>query len=97
MREELLIAEEGARATLYDKIFVAPPLEYNLARLYFWIEQLTESAYEGDDKTLVEIFSLMGIGFRPGALRESHEPEAHEQSMAGAALFDSSIQTGLAN
>jgi len=105
MREELLIAEEGAKATLYDKIFIASPLEYNLARLYFWVEQLSEAAYEGDDKTILEIFSLMGIGFRSGAIEEAREPEAREsglreareQSLAAAPLFDLNVQAGLAN
>jgi FlaA1/EpsC-like NDP-sugar epimerase len=101
MREELLIAEEGARATLYDKIFVAPPLEYNLARLYFWVEQLTEAAYEGDDKTILEIFSLMGIGFRSDNVGKSRGPEApedeREQGIAAPALFDLNVEAGLAN
>lgn len=97
MREELLIEEEGAQATLYDKIFVAPPLEYNLARLYFWVEQLTEAAYAGDDNTILEIFSLMGIGFRSGGVEKSHGAEAREQSVAAPALFELGVQTGLAS
>jgi FlaA1/EpsC-like NDP-sugar epimerase len=63
MKEELLIAEEGARTTRYEKIFVAPPLQYDFARLPDWAARLTRAAEAGDDASIYELFSAMNIGF----------------------------------
>ena len=64
LMEQLLIAEEGAQTTRFEKIFVAPPLQYDFARLDYWVEQLTQAAYSGDDRAIFRIFQGMGIGFR---------------------------------
>lgn len=64
MQEQLLIAEEGARATRLEKIFVAPPLAYDQGRLDHWIKQLLNAALQGDDACVHRIFSGMDIGFR---------------------------------
>lgn len=64
LREELLIAEEGAQATRYEKIFVAPALDYDFSRLQRWVKALEEAAYAGDDNAIFEIFSEMSIGFQ---------------------------------
>jgi FlaA1/EpsC-like NDP-sugar epimerase len=63
MKEELLIAEEGASSTQYEKIFVAPPLRYDFAQLGFWVRRLGNAANEGDDAAVYEIFADMNIGF----------------------------------
>lgn len=65
LKEELLIAEEGAETTRYEKIFVAPPLQYDFARLDAWIAELTDAAEKGDEDAIYRIFSAMNIGFRP--------------------------------
>ncbi len=65
LKEELLIAEEGAETTRYEKIFVAPPLQYDFARLEAWIADLTAAADKGDEDAIYGIFSAMNIGFRP--------------------------------
>lgn len=65
LKEELLIAEEGARMTRYEKIFVAPPLQYDFARLDHWVAQLLAAAEAGADADIYEIFAAMGIGFCP--------------------------------
>jgi FlaA1/EpsC-like NDP-sugar epimerase len=65
MKEELLIAEEGAQSTQYEKIFVALPLKYDFAQLEFWVRTLTNFANQGDDGAIYEIFSEMEIGFQP--------------------------------
>ena len=36
-------------ATKFDKIYVAPPLEYEWDRLDQWVKHLTDAAYEGDE------------------------------------------------
>ena len=63
--EQLLIAEEGAETTRYEKIFVAPPLQYDFARLENRIAELSDAAEAGDEDAIYEIFSRMNIGFRP--------------------------------
>ncbi len=65
LKEELLIAEEGAETTRYEKIFVAPPLQYDFGRLDDRIRQLAAAAEAGDEDSIYEIFSAMNIGFRP--------------------------------
>jgi len=63
LREELLIAEEGATATQCDKISVAPPLHYDYELLDKWVDRLTWATRSGDEATIYRIFSDMGIGF----------------------------------
>ncbi len=65
LKEELLIAEEGAETTRYEKIFVAPPLQYDFARLQTWVAELAAAAEAGDEDAIYEIFSAMNIGFKP--------------------------------
>lgn len=65
LKEELLIAEEGAETTRYEKIFVAPPLQYDFARLESRIAELAAAAEIGDEDAIYKIFSAMNIGFRP--------------------------------
>lgn len=69
LKEELLIAEEGARATKYEKIFVAPPIEVDLELLDEWVKQLIDAAYQGDDKAIFTIFRQMEIGFQSSIMK----------------------------
>jgi FlaA1/EpsC-like NDP-sugar epimerase len=63
LREELLIAEEGAAATKHEKIFVAPPLHCDYELLDKWVDRLTWAAQVGNETEIYRIFSDMGIGF----------------------------------
>ena len=65
LKEELLIAEEGAQTTRHEKIFVAPPLQYDFARLDDWVARLTAAAEDGNTPAIYDIFAAMKIGFRP--------------------------------
>lgn len=65
LKEELLIAEEGAQTTFFEKIFIAPPLEYNFARLSDMIAALARAAEEGQPEEIYDLFRRMEIGFRP--------------------------------
>jgi FlaA1/EpsC-like NDP-sugar epimerase len=76
MKEELLIAEEGAETTLYEKIFVAPPLQYDFTRLEGWVAQLTAAAEAGDEDAIFETFFAMGIGFQPARWPTQRKPKA---------------------
>jgi len=75
MKEELLIAEEGAEMTSYEKIFVAPPLQYDFARLENWVARLTAAAEAGNEEAIYETFSAMGIGFRPAQWKPKESKE----------------------
>jgi FlaA1/EpsC-like NDP-sugar epimerase len=76
LREELLIAEEGAQATRYEKIFVAPPLHYDFEALDRQVQSLIEAANDGDEAAIIEMFFDMNIGFRPST------QDAIEKAMA---------------
>jgi FlaA1/EpsC-like NDP-sugar epimerase len=65
LKEELLIAEEGAETTRFEKIFVAPPLQYDFNSLDQWMSRLVDASENGNDDAIYEIFSSMGIGFNP--------------------------------
>ncbi|MGH9799310.1 MAG: polysaccharide biosynthesis protein [Blastocatellia bacterium] len=83
LKEELLIAEEGAETTRYEKIFVAPPLQYDFARLESWIARLTAAAEAGDEEAIYETFYVMGIGFRPTQWKPKEPKEIAEKAAAG--------------
>jgi FlaA1/EpsC-like NDP-sugar epimerase len=82
LKEELLIAEEGAKTTHFEKIFVAPPLQYDFNRLDHWVEKLTEAAEADEDAAIYKIFSEMGIGFHPAQLKNNEN--AAEAANVGA-------------
>ncbi|HQR36260.1 MAG TPA: nucleoside-diphosphate sugar epimerase/dehydratase [Blastocatellia bacterium] len=79
LKEELLIAEEGAETTRYEKIFVAPPLQYDFARLDERVAQLADAAEAGDEDSIYEIFSAMNIGFRPTQWRPKEKAATNRQ------------------
>jgi len=72
LKEELLIAGEGAQTTRYEKIFVAPPLQYDFSRLDHWVGKLTAA---GDDAAIYKIFAEMDIGFRPAQPKNNENAE----------------------
>ncbi len=73
LKEELLIDEEGAETTRYEKIFVASPLKYNFERLDDYLKQLTAAAEKGDQQTIYQIFLEMDIGFQPAQSRNEEK------------------------
>jgi FlaA1/EpsC-like NDP-sugar epimerase len=65
LKEELLIAEEGAKTTWFEKIFIAPPLHYNFERLSDMVNALAVAAEEGREEDIYALFTRMEIGFQP--------------------------------
>jgi FlaA1/EpsC-like NDP-sugar epimerase len=63
LKEELLTAEEGTEPTKYDKIFMAPPAQYDYQMLDHWVQALSDAAHEDDESRIYSIFADMGIGF----------------------------------
>jgi len=62
--EQLLIAEEGTTATKFDKIYVAPPVDYDWRHLDEWVELLIRAAHAGDEAGIRRILTDMDIGFQ---------------------------------
>ena len=52
--------------TLYEKIFIAPPLDYDFELLAEYLAELAEAAETGMDEQIYAIFTRMEIGFQPG-------------------------------
>jgi FlaA1/EpsC-like NDP-sugar epimerase len=61
--EEILIDEERAKVTKFEKIYVAPPIETQNGHAKERVERLIEVARAGDADRIVETFAGMGIGF----------------------------------
>jgi FlaA1/EpsC-like NDP-sugar epimerase len=74
LKEELLIAEEGTQTTMHEKIFVAPPLQYDFNRLDDEVERLVAAAERGDEHELYRLFTAMGIGFRSSHWKPALKP-----------------------
>jgi len=66
LREELLIATEGSTPTAFEKIFVAPPLDFDHARLEHQIADLTDKALHSHDREVIALLGAMDIGYTPG-------------------------------
>jgi FlaA1/EpsC-like NDP-sugar epimerase len=91
LREQLLIAEEGTKATKFNKIYVAPPLDYDWSQLEVWTQLLVEAANAGDERTIRRVLTEMGIGFKPADLSDAPDEEceamvASERRQSGLAL-----------
>ena len=64
--EELLMDSEQdkMRKTAHDKIFVAPPMEIDLAKFYEQIQQLKEAAAHNDN-SVVKLLEKMVPTYHP--------------------------------
>jgi FlaA1/EpsC-like NDP-sugar epimerase len=65
LHEELLIDEERAKATQFEKIYIAPPLEVHPDHLHKQLLELYRAAEENDELTIIEHLKDIGIGFHP--------------------------------
>ena len=62
--EEILIDKERNKVTQFDKIFVAPPVEYAGGDLEKRLEDLITDAEKGQDAEIIRHFRDMGIGYQ---------------------------------
>lgn len=62
--EEILVDEEKAKSTAFEKIFVAPPIEVDSARFAEGLAVLLKAAEDGSKTTIVRHLQDMDIGFR---------------------------------
>ena len=61
--EEILVDDEKAKATEFDKIFVAPPIEVDGRRFSEMLTALLEAAEAGDEKSVLRSLKDIGIGY----------------------------------
>jgi FlaA1/EpsC-like NDP-sugar epimerase len=61
--EEILVDEEKAKGTEYDKIFIAPPIEVDGGLFADRLTALLEAAEAGNEKGVLESLKDMGIGY----------------------------------
>jgi FlaA1/EpsC-like NDP-sugar epimerase len=64
--EEVLVDEEKARGTEFDKIFIAPPNEVDGRRFSENLAALLEAAEAGDEPRILVSLTGMGIGYSRG-------------------------------
>ncbi|MCJ7645165.1 MAG: polysaccharide biosynthesis protein, partial [Candidatus Aminicenantes bacterium] len=62
--EEIMIDKERNRITQFEKIFVAPPVEYVNSDLEKRLEELVTLADKGEDAEIIRHFQEMGIGYQ---------------------------------
>jgi FlaA1/EpsC-like NDP-sugar epimerase len=61
--EEILVDEEKARATKFEKIFIAPPPECGNNEIKNTIDELINAAHRCDEQKIYQYFTQMGIGY----------------------------------
>ena len=61
--EEILIDEEKTKATRFQKIFVASPIDVDAPRFEAQVELLLKAAEEGDENMALAGFKALDIGY----------------------------------
>lgn len=61
--EEILVDEEKAKATQFEKIFMTPPIEIEKEKFPNKLSDLIEAAQAGDENKVIECLKNMGIGY----------------------------------
>jgi FlaA1/EpsC-like NDP-sugar epimerase len=61
--EEILIDEEKAKATQFERIFMAPPIEVDMSNFSPRLSELIQAAQACDDNKAIECLIEMGIGY----------------------------------
>jgi len=61
--EEILVDEEKARATKFEKIFIAPPPECGNNQIKNTIEELINAAHRCDEQKIYQYLAQIGIGY----------------------------------
>ena len=77
--EELLVSEEGTRATKFRKIFIAPSRPVAWEQVRQLLEQLQQKIHSGDSDALVSIMSSLSIGYEPNRAGAGARPRSLHQ------------------
>jgi len=63
LSEEILIDEEKTKATQFEKIFIAPPVEIDSDKFTKKLSDLLNAANEFNEKNIIECLKEMDIGY----------------------------------
>lgn len=63
LREEILVDEERAKGTQFEKIFVAPPIEIDGEKFSTQLAELLKAGQNGDEKKIFGCLKEMHIGY----------------------------------
>ena len=77
--EELLVAEEGTRATKFRKIFIAPSRPVAWEQVRQLLGQFEQKVRAGDGEGLVALMSSLSIGYEPNRPGHAASPRAVTQ------------------
>ena len=62
--EEILVDEEKSKATQFEKIYIAPPIEIDKNRFSKKLDELLKAADQCDEKRIIECLKEMAIGYK---------------------------------
>jgi FlaA1/EpsC-like NDP-sugar epimerase len=65
--EEILIEEEKAKATQFEKIFIAPPIDIDIDKFSNNLNELIRAAHACDENKVIECLKKMGIEYNSQA------------------------------
>jgi FlaA1/EpsC-like NDP-sugar epimerase len=77
--EELLVSEEGTRATKFRKIFIAPSRPVAWEQMRALMEQLDQKSRSGDAEGLISLMASLPIGYEPNRTGQSSRPRVLNQ------------------
>jgi FlaA1/EpsC-like NDP-sugar epimerase len=77
--EELLVSEEGTRATKFRKIFIAPSRPVAWEQVRQLLQQLEQTVQGGDGEALVSLMASLPIGYEPNRTGHTARPRALNQ------------------
>ena len=78
--EELLVSEEGTRATKFRKIFIAPSRPVSWEQVRQMLQQLERAVQVGDAHDLISLLTALPIGYEP---RRAGQPAGITASRSG--------------
>ena len=61
--EEILVDEERAKATRFEKIYIAPPIETDRGDIDKKLDEIIEAARDGKEAAIISGFKEAGIGY----------------------------------
>jgi FlaA1/EpsC-like NDP-sugar epimerase len=79
--EELLVSEEGTRATKFRKIFIAPSRPVAWEQVRQLLQQLEQKVQSGDSEGLIALMASLPIGYEPNRTGQSARPRAPQQGI----------------
>ncbi|HXG55438.1 MAG TPA: nucleoside-diphosphate sugar epimerase/dehydratase [Vicinamibacterales bacterium] len=73
--EELLVSEEGTRATKFRKIFIAPSRPVGWDNMRLLLDELEQKVLAGDGEALIPMMTALPIGYEPNRTGHAARPQ----------------------